>query len=563
MRASIQDRVAGGRRCYNLGMKLQTRSIVANRDVEGPRSIVSINPATEEEIATVSALDEVGAGDAVQAAKEAFPEWSNTPVEERQKILARWLEIMLDEAEDLARLVSMEGGKPVGEARLVDVFPGLESLSYYSERLDELLAFRPERPNQVLFAHWQAGYRFDPLGMVAIITPWNYPVTIPMGEIVPAIGAGNTVVFKPASATVLTGLALGDMARRAGMPPGVLNTVALPGSVTDALLDNPDVSKVFFTGSVPVGRHVALRCAERIAPVQLELGGKDAAVVAADAAIERTARGLVWAAFVNSGQTCASVERVYVERPVFDRLLQRIVDLTGEIRVGDPSLPDTDMGSLTTKGQRDIVARQVEEAIAAGARALTGGKLPEGPGFFYPPTVLVDVTDDMEVMREETFGPVMPVVPVDSLEEGIRRANNSDFGLTASGWTRSTATADRLQRELDAGTVTINEHLVTAAEVTGSWGGVRDSGIGRTHGRFGLISMVNIKYVIRDMGGDEAMPWHYPYDEDFGRFMGAAMPLMYRKGLGKYATLHKLAMTRRFRQRVRKTTLMANLDKLL
>ena len=544
-------------------MNLITRSIVRNVDVEGPRSIVSINPATEEEIATVSALDQTGAGDAVEAAKEAFPGWSCTPVEERQKILARWLEIMLDEAEELSRLVSMEGGKPVGEAQLVDVFPGLESLSYYSQHLREMLAFRAVKPSQVLFAHWRAGYRFDPLGVLAVITPWNYPVTIPMGEIVPAVGAGNTVVFKPASATVLIGLALGDMARRAGMPPGVLNTVALPGSATDALLDHPDVAKVFFTGSVAVGRHVGRRCAERIVPAQLELGGKDAAVVAADADIERTARGLVWAAFVNSGQTCASVERVYVERPVFDRLLQRIVELTGEIRVGDPSLPDTDMGSMTTKGQRDIVARQVEEALDAGARALTGGETPKGLGFFYPPTVLVDVTDDMEVMREETFGPVMPVIPVDSLEEGIRRANDSNFGLTASGWTRSTATADRLQRELDAGTVTINEHLVTAAEVTGSWGGVRDSGIGRTHGQFGLHNMVNIKYVVRDMGGDEAMPWHYPYDEDFGQFMGAAMPLMYGKGMNKFSALPKLAMTRRFWKRVRKTTLMANLGKLL
>ncbi len=345
--STIQHQCIGADRCYNLGMNLQTRSIIANRDVEGPRSIVSINPATEEEIATVSALDEAGAREAVETAKDAFPEWSHTPVEERQKILARWLEIMLDEAEELSRLVSMEGGKPVGEAQLVDVFPGLESLSYYSERLDEMLAFRPERPNQMLFAHWQAGYRFDPLGVLAVITPWNYPVTIPMGEIVPAVGAGNTVVFKPASATVLVGLALGDMARRAGMPPGVLNTVALPGSATDALLDHPDVTKVFFTGSVPVGRHVGLRCAERIIPVQLELGGKDGAVVAADADIERTARGLVWAAFVNSGQTCASVERVYVERPVYDPLLQRIVERTSEIRVGDPSLPDIDMGLST------------------------------------------------------------------------------------------------------------------------------------------------------------------------------------------------------------------------
>ena len=543
-------------------MNLQTSSIIRNIDVDGPRSIASYNPATEEEIATVSALDGDGGVDAVCAAKEAFPGWSHTPVKERQKILARWLEIMLDERDELARLVSMEGGKPVNEARLVDVFPALESLSYYSKHLDEMLAFRKVKPNQVLFRHWRAGYRFDPLGVIAVITPWNYPVTIPMGEIVPAVGAGNTVVFKPASATTLIGLKLGDMARRAGLPPGVLNTVALPGSATDAVLDHPDVAKVLFTGSVEIGRHVGRRCAERIIPAQLELGGKDAAVVAADAEIERTARGLVWAAFVNTGQTCASVERVYVERPVFDRLLRRIIELTNEITVGDPSLPDTDMGPLTTKGQLDIVARQVEGALAAGARALTGGELPDGPGFFYPPTVLVDVTDDMEMMREETFGPVMPVIPVDSLEEGIRLANDSSFGLTASGWTRSKKTAARLQRELDAGTVTINDHLVTAGEVTGSWGGVRDSGIGRTHGQFGLYNMVNIKYVMRDPGDDEAMPWYYPYDEDFGKFMGAAMPMMYGKGLGKFSTVFSLAGTKRFWQRVRKGTLLANLHKL-
>jgi succinate-semialdehyde dehydrogenase/glutarate-semialdehyde dehydrogenase len=284
-------------------MNLQTRSIVRNVDVDGPRSITSYNPATEEEIATVSALDSEGAVDAVGAAKEAFPGWAATPVAERQKIIARWLEIMLDERDELAKLVSMEGGKPVNEARLVDVFPGLETLSFYSKKLARLLAFKPVKPYQLLFAHWKAGYRFDPLGVMAIITPWNYPVGIPMAEIVPAVGAGNTVVFKPASATVLTGLMLGDMARRAGFPLGVVNTVALPGSATDVVLDHPDVAKVLFTGSVEIGRHVARRCAERLVPAQLELGGKDAAVVAADAHLERTARGVVWGAFVNTGQT--------------------------------------------------------------------------------------------------------------------------------------------------------------------------------------------------------------------------------------------------------------------
>jgi succinate-semialdehyde dehydrogenase/glutarate-semialdehyde dehydrogenase len=543
-------------------MKLQTCSIVRNVDVEGPRSITSYNPATEEEIATASALERDGAVDAVCAAKEAFPGWAATPVAERQNIIGRWLEIMLDERDELARLVSAEGGKPITEANLVDVFPGLETLSFYSKKLSKLLAFKPVKPYQLLFAHWKAGYRFDPLGVMAVITPWNYPVGIPMAEIVPAVGAGNTVVFKPASATVLTGLMLGDMARRAGFPPGVVNTVALPGSATDVVLDHPDVVKVLFTGSVDIGRHVARRCAERLVPAQLELGGKDAAVVAADANIERTARGLVWGAFVNSGQTCASVERLYVERPIYDRLLERIVELTNELKIGDPSLPDTDMGPLTTKGQLDIVARQVEEAIAAGARALTGGERTNGSGFFYPPTVLVDVTDDMEVMQEETFGPLLPVIPVDSVDEGITRANRSKFGLTASGWTRSKKTAARLQRELEAGVVTINDHAVAFGEQTGTWGGVRESGVGRAHGAFGLHELVNVKYVMRDPGTDTAMPWYYPYDEDFRSFLGAALPLLYRKGLGKFSTVFSLAGTRRFWQRVRKSTLVANLHKL-
>jgi succinate-semialdehyde dehydrogenase/glutarate-semialdehyde dehydrogenase len=543
-------------------MSLQISSIVRNVDIDGPRSITSYNPATEEEIATVAALDGGGAADAVEAAKEAFPSWSQTPVKERQKTLARWLEIMLDELEELARLVSTEGGKPVTEARLVDVFPGLESLSYYSKNLSKMVAFKSIKPSQLLFAHWRAGYRFDPLGVMAVITPWNYPVGIPMSEIVPAVGAGNTVVFKPASATVLTGLLLGDMARRAGFPPGVINTVALPGSATDALLDHRDVVKVLFTGSVEVGRHVARRCAERLVPAQLELGGKDAAVVAADADLERTARGVVWGAFVNSGQTCASIERLYVERKIYDRLLERIVELTGELEVGDPSLPDTDMGPLTTKGQLDIVSRHVDEALAAGARALTGGKRLDGPGFFYPPTVLTDVDDTMEVMREETFGPVLPVVAVDSIDEAIRRANLSKFGLTASGWTRSTATAAMLQRELSAGVVTINDHAVAFGEQTGSWGGVRESGIGRAHGQFGWHELVNVKYVTLDSGSDTAMPWYYPYDEDFRSFLAAALPLLYRKGPRKFATIFSLTGTKRFWKRVRKTTLIANLHKL-
>jgi succinate-semialdehyde dehydrogenase/glutarate-semialdehyde dehydrogenase len=546
-------------------MKLQHHSIIGNREVEGPRRITSVNPTTELEVATVSALDADGVGLAVEAARRAFPGWAATPVAERLAVLRRWLEIMIAEAEELAALATAENGKPISEALLVDIVPACATLEYWADHAESHLAFRKVAPELLLFAHWRvAGYRLDPLGVLAAITPWNYPVAIPMWEIVPALVAGNTVVFKPASATVLTGLALVDQARRAGLPDGVLNGVALPGSVTDALVDHRGVAKVFFTGSVEVGRHVAGRCAARLAPVQLELGGNDAAVVAADAPLERTARALVWGAFMNSGQSCASVERVFAVDEIHDRLVRRIVQLTEELRLGDPTRRDTDLGPLTTKEQRDTVVAHVADAVARGARVLTGGVVPGGPGWFFPPTVLVDVADDALLMHEETFGPTLPVVRVRDLDEAIVRANDSRFGLTASGFTASRETAARLQRELAAGVVGINEHgIVAAGEVTGSWGGLGESGIGRAHGPFGLHEMVNVKYVFTDPGDDPAAPWHFPYDEDFAQFIGAAVPYLFKSGGGRYAHLKGLASSRRFIERVRKTTLLRNIDKLL
>ena len=541
---------------------MQLVSIIGNQDIPGPNTIPTINPATGAVIAEVSALDESGARRAADTARAAYPEWAATSIAERQRLLLRFLEIMVAESGELAELVAREGGKPVAEARLVDVFPGCEVLAYLARRLPALLAFKPVKPRVILFSHWRAGYRYDPLGVIAIVAPWNYPVAIPMNGIAAAVAAGNTVVFKPASATVLIGLALGDMARRAGFPPGVINTVALPGRATDALIDHPAVAKVLFTGSVGIGKRVAQRLAARLIPSQLELGGKDPAIVAADCDIERTARGLVWGAFMNTGQTCASIERAFVERPVFDRLLGRVVEITRRLRVGDPFDPHTDVGPMTTAEQREEVDKQVSEALAGGARALAGGALPEGPGLFYPPTVLVDVREDMRVMQEETFGPVLPMVAVDSIDEAIARANDSRFGLCASGWTRSRKIARRLQREIEAGVVLINESVVAFGESTGSWGGVKESGIGRTHGPYGLLEMCNIKYVAADWGRDRAMPWYYPYDADFGRFIAAAIPALYARGGQKVAGLVRLAATRRFLRRVRKGTVLANPHRL-
>ncbi|MGC8916046.1 MAG: aldehyde dehydrogenase family protein [Thermoanaerobaculum sp.] len=536
-------------------------SIVANQELSGPGTVTTVNPTTEEVLAHVSALDAAGVKEAVAAAAKAFETWSRTSLRRRQELLAAWLRVLVDRSEELARLVAGEAGKPVTEALLVDVFPACEHLSFLARRLSSLLKPRPTPPEHVLFAHWRAGFRFEPLGVVAVITPWNYPIAIPVVEIAQAVACGNTVVFKPASATVLCGLALADTLRQAGFPPGVVNTVVLRGADTHALVDDPRVAKVLFTGSVEVGKDVARRAASRLCPVQLELGGKDAAVVAADADVEHTAQGLVWGAFQNSGQTCASIERVYVEKPIFERLVARIVELTEKLKVGNPLWPDTDLGPMTTAEQRQVVAAQVQEAIAGGAQALTGGFLPPGKGFFYPPTVLVGAGEDMAVMREETFGPVLPLIPVASLEEGIARANASRFGLTASGWTRSRRTARRLACELSAGVVTINEHVASFAEPSASWGGLRDSGIGRSHGLFGLFELVNIKYVAQSFS-EGASPWYYPYDRDLGAFLRAALPALYSKGRVKFSALKALMATDTFWSRVRKGPLLAHWPKL-
>ena len=350
-----------------------------------------------------------------------------------------------------------------------------------------------------------------------------------MVELAACLAAGNTVVLKPASATAQTGLAIGELCRRAGLPPGVVNVVTASGADVDRLLEHPGVAKILFTGSVETGCHVMRKASKNVTPFVLELGGKDAAVVAADADLDRTASGLVWGAFANAGQACGSIERVYAVRSVADELIAKVVAKTRRLRQGDPLAEATDVGPMTTAEQRDFVDAQVREAVAQGARALTGGEKPVAKGYWFPPTVLVDVNHGMRVMREETFGPVLPIVVVDNLDEAITLANDSEFGLTASGWTRSTKTAQKLVEELRAGTVTINDHLFSFGEPTATWGGLGKSGIGRSHGVHGLMELVNVKHVSVDLQDSSAAPWWYPYDGAFQEFMKKAFGLLYAR----------------------------------
>jgi acyl-CoA reductase-like NAD-dependent aldehyde dehydrogenase len=523
---------------------------------------IAVSPSTNEPVGSYSLLDSGQAAGAVASAAAAFPDWSNTSFATRRGILDRARALLLQDAENLALLIAREQGKPIAEAHLAEILPALDHLKHLAENAEEALLPQETEPQVFLIGHKRARIEFAPIGPVLVITPWNYPFSIPITGLGAALMAGNTVVLKPAPATTLIGLAIADLFTRAGLPPGVLNTVACTDEVAASLAGNPTFRKILFTGSVPTGRKIMAKAAASGTPVTLELGGKDPAVVCADADLERAASGIVWAAFLNAGQTCASVERVYVLEPVADAFIAKVIAKTRALRTGDPLDANTDMGPLTMERQRAVVEGHVNDAREKGARIETGGERLEGRGNFYPPTVLTNVNHTMAIMRDETFGPVLPIMRVPSLDEAIRLANDSPYGLTASGWTTSEANAARLERELKAGVVTINDHVYTFSEPTSPWGGVKASGIGRTHGALGLRDMTDAKYVARDMSrGGEV--WWYPYGPEFRSMMtGALAAFHHRFAPARLWALLKLAASRRYLARGRMFRVLPDIFKL-
>ena len=538
-------------------------SWVANREVVGRAGRrPAVDPARGEPFAQASLLDAAQAADAVAAAKAAFPAWSRLSFRDRGAVLRRAHDLVLEQAEEIADLIAREQGKPAVEAHLVEVFPALEALAHLAGQAEELLRADALESHSLLLAHKDCRLVYAPIGVVLCITPWNYPFSISLTGLAAALIAGNTAVLKPAPATTLTGLRLGAIFRQAGVPDGVVNVLAVEDAVAAALVEDPRVGKVVFTGSVATGRKVMAAAAVNLTPVVLELGGKDAAVVCRDADLERAARGIVWGAFVNAGQTCASVERVYVEEAVADAFTARVVEETKRLRMGDPASEEVDVGPMTMPRQRRVVEEHVSDAVARGARVLTGGAAPAGPGFFYPPTVLAGVDHTMRIMREETFGPVLPIMAVPSLDEAIRLANESDYGLTASAWTRDAETAGRLERELQAGVVTVNDCVYSYGEPTAPWGGVKHSGIGRTHGLAGLREMVQAKYVAREFGGGADL-WWYPYGAELHRFMSTANRALHSpSSWTRLRAQLRLLGFGRFWRRARLFGILKNLDKL-
>ncbi len=452
--------------------------------------IISLNPTTGEELGRVPvcAPDEVAR--ALARARAAQVDWRALSFRERGDIIMRARAIVLEELEDIALLISRESGKPVAEAVSMELVPTLDLMRHFARETARML--KPEKLSIGLYALMgrTSHLVYRPLGVVGIISPWNFPWAIPLGEVVMSLMAGNAVVLKPSELTPLVGLKIGDVFKRAGLPTGLLEIVTGDGATGGSLVE-AGADKIMFTGSVATGQRVAEVAARTLTPVVLELGGKDPMIVLEDADISAAARAAVWGAFANAGQACASVERCYVHERIARDFTERVVAQTRLLRQGTGE--DTDIGAMSSERQLRVVEEHVDDAVLRGARVLVGGSRAKNlsdAGTFHEPTVLADVDHTMLVMREETFGPVLPLMTFKTEDEAIRLANDSPFGLTASVWTRNIRRGRRVASQIEAGTVMVNEVLYTHAIAQTPWGGVKASGMGRTHGRLGLLELV-------------------------------------------------------------------------
>jgi acyl-CoA reductase-like NAD-dependent aldehyde dehydrogenase len=496
-----------------------------------PTTLTVENPATGQPVGEVPALDRDQTLELVRRARAAQPAWEALGFQGRSELLRDMRKWLVDNRARAIRTLREENGKTYEDAQL-EILYCADALGFWAKKAPKWLADERERPHSPLLFGRKIINRYVPYGVVGVIGPWNYPLINNFGDAIPALAAANTVVLKPASITPLSSLLMAEGMREVGVPEDVfLVATGSGGTVGSALVDSVDM--LHFTGSTDVGRSLMEQGAKRLLPVTLELGGKDPMVVLRDANIERAANAAVWGALQNAGQTCISVERVYVESGAYETFVAKVVEKVKRLRLGSSDGPGkVDVGALTSPEQVEIIQDHLRDAVEKGARIETGGQLRPGPGRFFEPTVLTNVDHTMKIMREETFGPTLPIMKVESEDEAIRLANDSTMGLDSSVF-GATANAERVARRIQSGGVVVNDALTNYLAMEIPIGGVKESGVGARHGKYGIQKYCQRQNLVVTRFGLNREVYYFPYSKGAAKLTDLLIKGLFGHGSGK------------------------------
>jgi acyl-CoA reductase-like NAD-dependent aldehyde dehydrogenase len=489
------------------------------------------NPATGEVIAYVPDLDADQVARLAHTARAAQPAWEALGFEGRGRVLRRMQKWVADHVDRVVSTIVSETGKTYEDALVAEVMYGANALGFWARRAPSYLADEKIRSSSPLLKGKRLVLRYRPIGVVGVIGPWNYPLTNSFGDCVPALAAGNAVILKPSEITPLTSLLLLEGLRECGLPDGVMAVATGGGATGAALVDEVDM--IMFTGSATTGRQVMARAAATLTPLSLELGGKDPMIVLADADLERAAHHAVYYSMLNTGQTCISVERVYVEAPLHDAFVAKVTEKARALRNRSSTGPGTaDVGSMTFPPQVDVVDRHVQDARAKGAQVVVGGaRGHDGQGgYWYEPTVLIGVDHTMEIMREETFGPTLPIMRVADAEEAIRLANDSRYGLGASVFAKDVARGEAVARRIEAGAVCVNDSNVNYTALELPMGGAKESGLGSRHGAGGIRKYTQQQSLLVSRLHPRRDIHTYPYSARATRLLKGLIRVLYGRG---------------------------------
>ncbi|HEV2812521.1 MAG TPA: aldehyde dehydrogenase family protein [Solirubrobacteraceae bacterium] len=506
------------------------RAQSGNGAAAGSDEIVVINPATGREVGRVPNLSADEVAELARKGRAAQPGWEALGFEGRARIMLRAQKWVLDNSERVIQTIVSETGKTYEDAQLAEISYAAAGFGFWAKNAGEYLADEKVKASSPLVAGRKLYRRFAPLGLVGVIGPWNYPLTNSFGDCIPAMMAGNAVILKPSEETPLTSLLMAEAMRECGLPADVLQIATGRGETGAALVDEADM--IMFTGSTATGKKVMAKAAETLTPVSLELGGKDPMIILSDADVERAANAALYYSMQNSGQTCISTERVYVEAPVYDEFVAKITEKARELRQGDPSggPGSVEVGAITFPKQMEIIEDHVKDAVEKGARIVTGGHRRAGEGQFFEPTIMVDVDHTMKAMTEETFGPTLPIMKVADTEEAIRLANDSPYGLAASVFGKDVRRAEQVARRLEAGAVVVNDAMLNYSVMELPMGGWKASGLGSRHGANGIRKYCAEQAIMLTRFALKKDLHMFPYKAGRTKVLGKFFGLLYGRG---------------------------------